>query len=223
MKRSFKDKLLYLGLSYQKEIAMIVVIDLIFILGLGALYYFLNQNIILIVGVIVLIAVNYLYLTRYNSLIAIKEKEHVDELISLLSYFEIFISNKCNVYTAFNNLLPYCSSFMSEAIKIFLQAIDADKSVAPYIQFAAKFENKIVESLMLSIYQMVDNGENDKQFDQFNLLFMSISEEYHSSLIEKHKKGLESLASWPLFAAGGIIIILTLSIITILGDMINVL
>ena len=151
------------------------------------------------------------------------EKARVDELIGLLAYFEMFISNGNNIYTSFRMLIPYSSIFMEEAINDLLNQIDVDKSVGPYIEFASKFSNRIIESLMLSIFQMVDNGENGEQFQEFNFLFSGVSKDHQLSKIDSKMKGLSTLDSIPLFGAGAITIILAMSILSIVGDFIDVL
>lgn len=222
MKKSYKDRISALGLSYQKEIGLLLVINVLVLgLGAGAYFYFKNWLVFAVMG-LALLASNFLYLSRYGSLESQREKEHVDELISLLSYFEIFISNGNNVYTSFKMLIPYSSTFMEEAINSMLNQIDVDKSVGPFINFAAKFNNRIIESLMLSIYQMVDNGENSGQFNEFNILFSNISKEHENSLIENKKRKLNSLDTWPLVGSGAITIVLAISILNIIGDYINV-
>ena len=223
MKKSLKNQITSLGLSYQKEISILIVLEIVIILTGGTLYFFNRKILVLVFALIGAVIVGFLYLSRYSSLEAKRKKEHVDELISLLSYFELFISNKNNVYTSFRMLLPYSSIFMDEAINSLLNQIDVDKSVGPYITFASKFENHVIESLMLSIYQMVDNGENSGQFKEFAILFNNIEKDHQIAKIEDKKRKLESLDSWPLFGAGAITIILAMSILSIVGDLIDVL
>lgn len=223
MKKSLKNQITSLGLSYQKEISILIVLEIVIILAGGTLYFFNRKILVLVFALIGAVIVGFLYLSRYSSLEAKRKKEHVDELISLLSYFELFISNKNNVYTSFRMLLPYSSIFMDEAINSLLNQIDVDKSVGPYITFASKFENHVIESLMLSIYQMVDNGENSGQFKEFAILFNNIEKDHQIAKIEDKKRKLESLDSWPLFGAGAITIILAMSILSIVGDLIDVL
>ena len=75
---------------------------------------------------------------------------------------------------------------------------------------------------MLSIYQIVDNGEGIGQFNEFDLLFTNIREKYQEDLIDSKKKALEVFNSFPLIGAGAITIVLSMSIISMIGDFINV-
>lgn len=224
MKRSFKDRVTALGLSYQKEMAFLIIINFILLIGTAAIYLFLLKKIIVfVIGAALLLGANYLYVSRYSVMERNVKKEHLDELISLLSYFELFISNGNNVYNSFKLLIPYSSMFMEDAIASMLNQIDSDKTVGPFITFASKFNNHVIESLMLSIYQMVDNGENSGQFNEFSVLFSTISKEHQTQLIEQKKNKLDTLDSLPLFGAGAITIVLAMSILTIVGDLIDVL
>lgn len=222
MKKSLKERTSELGLYYGKELIVLTILPIVSLAGGFLIYYFFQEIYIAIfVGLIGIIG-DFLYVSRYSSIEKRRMKEHVDELISLLSYFEIFISNKSNVYTSFKMLLPYCSTFMETAIDSLLNQIDSDKTIGPYINFASKFNNHIVESLMLSVYQMVDNGENTNQFSEFELLFNNIRNKYQEDLLDTKKKSLEALNSFPLIGAGFITITLSISIISIIGDYVNV-
>ena len=222
MKKPLKERIATLGLSYQKEMTTLFVIVVLSI-GLAFISFLLLKQIYvsIFVGLVGVIMV-YLFLTRYSSLEKKYEKEHIDQLISLLSYFEIFISNGNNVYTSFKMLLPYADEFMQEAISSMLAQIDVDKTIGPYINFASKFNNRIIESLMLSIYQMVDNGENVIELNEFDLLFNNIKEKHYQELIDSKRKSLDLYNSFPLIGAGAITIILSISIVSIIGDYVNV-
>ena len=222
MKRSLKERITALGLSYQKEMMFLVLIVALTI-GLAVIsYLFLKQIYVpVFVGVGGALLV-YFYLSRYSSMEKRNEKDHVDQLISLLSYFEIFISNGNNVYTSFKMLLPYAEIFIQDAISSMLMQIDVDKTIGPYINFASKFNNRTIESLMLSIYQMVDNGENAIELSEFNLLFNNIKEKHFDEMIDSHKKSLDIFNSFPLIGAASVTIVLSISIISIIGDYINV-
>ena len=222
LNRTLKERIESLGLNYVKEMIIAFSFTLISFVFALLIYFFLKELIYAGITLVIGVSISILYLSRYSSLEKKVENEHVDELVSLLSYFEIFISNGNNVYTSFRLLLPYCSLFMEDAINSLLNHIDADKTVGPYIQFASKFNNRIVESLLLSIYQMVDNGENISQFSEFDLLFSNIKEKYLTDLIDEKKKSLDFLNSFPLFGAGAITITLSMCIIQIIGEYINV-
>ncbi len=222
MKRSLKDRINALGLSYQKEMMFLILLIVIVIALAFITYIFVKQiyfPLFIVGGGAIAV---YFYLSRYSSLERMQEKEHVDQLISLLSYFEIFISNGNNVYTSFKMLIPYAEIFIQDAINAMLMQIDVDKTIGPYINFASKFNNRTIESLMLSIYQMVDNGENTIELSEFNLLFNNIKEKHFDEMIDSHKKSLDLFNSFPLIGAGAITIVLSLCIVSIIGDYINV-
>jgi len=222
MKKTLKERITALGLSYQKEMTFLFLIVILAIALSFLTYIFLKRIYFpIFIGVGSLIVI-YVYLSRYSSLEKKYENEHVDQLISLLSYFEIFISNGNNVYTSFKMLLPYADIFIQDAINSMLMQIDVDKTVGPYINFASKFNNRTIESLMLSIYQMVDNGENAIELSEFSLLFNNIKEKHFDEMIDSYKKGLDLFNSFPLIGAGAITIVLSLCIVSIIGDYINV-
>ena len=223
MKKSLKTRLSLLGLSYQKEVMVLILIPLIFAIGGFAIYFFFKELIAAIGIAIAGLVLDYLYFSRYSKLEKEMEREHINEFISLMSYFEAFISNGNNVYNSFKMLIPYSSPFMDDVINSLLIQIDMDKSVGPYITFASKFNSHVIESLMLSIYQMIDSGESTNQFTEFEFLFSNIKNSYSESLIEEKKKSLDSLNSFPLIGAGFLTITLSICIVSLIGGYINVL
>ena len=223
MKKSFKDRVSELGLSYQKEVIFIIMINVLVVGLVIGLYFFTKEWLVLVAIPLLCLGATFVYTFRYSSIEKAIEKEHVDELVSLLSYFEIFVYNGNNIYQSFQLLIPYCSSFMEDAIGSLLSAIDVDKSVGPFINFALKFNNRLVDSLMLSIYQMVDNGANSNQFSEFDALFSSLNKDFHNESIQNRINRLNALDSWPLIGSGAVTIVLAISILNIVGDYINVL
>ena len=223
MKKSFKDRLTLLGLSYQKEVMILILFPLVFIIGGFVVYYFFKELIAAIGIGIAGLGLDYFYFSRYSKLEKEMERDHINEFISLMSYFEAFISNGNNVYNSFKMLIPYSSPFMDDVLNSLLIQIDMDKSVGPYITFASKFNSHVIESLMLSIYQMIDSGESSNQFTEFEFLFTNIKNNYSEELIEQKKKSLDSLNSFPLIGAGFLTITLSICIVSLIGGYINVL
>ena len=112
---------------------------------------------------------------------------------------------------------------MEEQINSLIIEIDNDKSVKPFVNFAGKFTNKITYNVMLSIYQMVDEGENSVHMLQFSNLFSQLSKNHQRDLMDAKDRSMSSLSTLPLIGAGAITVLLTFGIISVMGEMINVL
>ena len=222
MKSNLKETIEFVGLSYKKEIIKIVLISLILLLGAVAIYFFLDNLIYAIIALIALVVVDYLLLSRFNDKKNMMIKSRENELIAIISYFEVYIRNKNNVYQSFNLLLPYCSPWMKDKIENFLKEIDSDKSVQPFVNFANNFTQLSSHSLMLSIYQMVDQGENSHQLEQFDVVFEELARNRNREMMEQKEKSLSNMSTFPLVGAGLITITLTISILSILGDLMDV-
>ena len=223
MNSSLKENIEFTGGNYKKEILKIVLVNIIFLLAGFSIYYFLrNLTYTIFVGVFLLI-INYILLTSYGNKKRIILAQREEEFIVIISYFEVFINNSKNVYQSFRLTLPYCSNWMREKVENFIKQMDTDKSVQPFIDFAHNFTSPIVGNVMLSIFQMIDQGEAVGQMNQFTLLFEQLSKSYQEDLIEKKKSSLDSTNSYPLIGAGGITILVTFCIVSLLGEMLNVL
>lgn len=222
MYKRFITTLNYLGLSFKREIIILITINLLLIGVLVLLINFNVTNFMIFMYSILIPFINYFYLSRYKDLVRKMEEKHNTEFISLLSYFEIFISNHNNVYRSFEMLIPYSSDWMNEKLEKMLQEIDLDKSVNPYVRFAKNFSYLVIENVMVSIYQMTEQGENDYSLMQFDHVFSSLNDALMTNKIAVHEKNIDTLNAFPLISAGLITLILTLSIISILGDLTNV-
>lgn len=221
MKRNLKQLIESLGFNFKLEILKLVLINVVF-LGLAVVsILFLNQLILCVLAVFIDIVGTFFFLTRYGDLDRKNNEKHNAEFISLLSYFEIFIGNNKNVYTAFQLLIPYASPWMQERIEDLLKEINVDKSVQPFVNFSNNFSHRVIQSVMLSIFQMVDSGENDESMNQFNYLFITMSTNQQIELKKNKESKLDNLNVLPLIGAGAITIILIFSILVIVGGMIN--
>lgn len=222
MKNNLKDTIEFVGLSYTKEMLKVVAIN-VATLGCAFLIYFLLNNVIFAIFILIaLIVMDYFLLSRFNDKKKTLIKSRENELIAIISYFEVYVQNKNNVYQSFNMLIPYCSPWMKDKIEVFLKEIDEDKSVQPFVNFANNFHQLSTHSLMLSIYQMVDQGENTHQLKQFDVIFAELARNRNREMMEQKSNSLANMSTFPLVGAGLITITLTMSILSILGDLINV-
>ena len=222
MKNNIKTTIEFIGLSFKKEMIKIGVVNAVLLIGAILLYIFFRNIIYSLFLVIFLAVVDYLLLTRYNDKKKTILKNRENELVSIITYFDVYIRNNSNVYQSFNQLLPYCSDWMKEKVEDLLREIDEDKTVQPFVNFANNFKSLSTHSLMLSIYQMIDQGESSDQLTHFNVIFDEVSKNRNKEMIEQKEKALSNMSIFPLIGAGLITIALTISILTILGDLINV-
>ena len=221
-KNRLKDIIEFVGLSYKKEVLIITITNVIFLLGAVSIYLFLKNLIFAVLLLVAAALLDYFLLSRYGDKKRAILKSHENELISIISYFDVYIRNNKNVYQSFNQLIPYCSNWMKEKVEDLLKEIDEDKSIQPFVNFASNFQNLSTHSLMISIYQMVDQGENAEQLTHFNIIFDELSKNRNQEMITQKDKALSGMSTFPLVGAGMITVTLTISILTILGDLINV-
>ena len=222
MKNSLKETIDFVGLSYKKELLKIILINAVLLVGAVLVYFLLDNLIYAIMLFIGLCLLDFFLLTRYNDKKQAIIKNRENELVAIISYFEVYIQNNNNVYQSFAQLIPYCSDWMKEKIETMLNEIDNDKTVQPFINFAKNFQQLSSHSLMLSIYQMIDQGENSEQLLQFNIIFDELSKNRNKEMINQQDRALSNMSTFPLIGAGLITVTLTISILTILGDLIYV-
>ena len=222
MKNNLKETIDFVGLSYKKELLKTILINTALLMGTILVYLFLDNLIYAIMLFIGLCLLDFFLLTRYSDKKQTILKNRENELVAIISYFEVYIQNNNNVYQSFAQLIPYCSDWMKEKIETMLSEIDIDKTVQPFINFANNFQQLSSHSLMLSIYQMIDQGENSEQLLQFNVIFDELSKNRNKEMVNQQDRALSNMSTFPLIGAGLITVTLTISILTILGDLIYV-
>ena len=222
MKR-FDDLLVFIGANKKKEILKFVIANITVISLTILAFVFLKQWLFIFVGIMAMAISNYFL---FNSYLAKKKeiiKERENEFVTMMGYFQFFIGNSYNVYQSFQSLIPYASPWMEEQIQALVMEIDNDKTVKPFINFANKFSSKVAGNVMLSIYQMVEEGEGGLHMMQFESLFQQLSRNLNNQLIEEKERSMSSISSLPLIGAGAITVLLTFGIISVMGEMISVL
>lgn len=221
--KKIKNYLESLNLSFKKEILLFIICNLLCIAIVLVVSIISKNYLFFIVGILLTIGINISLIMRYSYIKSNIIKNHENEFVYFIQYLEIFLSNKYNVYSSFLAVKEYMSDWMQNRIDELINDIDKDKSINPYINFAKNFKAPVVSNVMMNIYQMVNEGEDEMRLQQFDLLFVKYFENYQEIRIDKRKKNLDNLSIYPLIGAGIITIILILGVVIIMEDMINVL
>ena len=222
MTNPLKRDIEFIGLVYKKELVKIIIANFLTVMALATGFIFTKMPIVLIVGILVVVGVNYLFYFTYSGRKAQLIKERSDEFVHIISYFRIFIRNKNNVYQSFNKLLTYSSDWMKDKIEIMLTAIDSDKTIKPFTDFADRFDLPIARNVMISIYQMIEQGEISEQLNQFTILFEQMSKTLNDERKDRKARSFDIVSFLPIVGAGLVTLALTFSMLTIVGEMANV-
>lgn len=217
-----KAKIVRSGLNYKKEISVLIIINFLLLLGSAAILYFYKIDPLIISTLIAFIVLfNYLYLSKYSSLIEKDKEENIKNFVSIFTFFRIYITNGYNVYTSLKEIGTFANPYVMERLSELIHEIDNDKSVTPFIHFARSFDLLIIEQLMINIYQMIDGGNNTSYLRQFELLFTKLSEENYEKEYNKKEKKLNTMTVFPLVASALLIVMICFGVVAIIGEMLN--
>ena len=219
--KKLKEKMLYLGLNPKKEFVTVLIADLILVLGSTVAFLLLKKMIYLATGLGVAFIFDLFFLTRYSKLISNKNTENLQEFAVIFGYFRIYLHNGFSVYSALKEILNFANQTLKKDLEELINEIDSDKSVQPFVKFGKKFNEIIVKEMMISIYQMIDDGENSDYLAQFELIFDKFSDLLYEKYLRAKNSRLATLSNAPLIGASFLIIVLTIGIISILGEVIN--
>lgn len=221
--KKFKSKLQFLHLDFKREILKIIAIP-VALISVGTVVSILLKSFLYVgfgigfgaISVVLLIA-------SYDTRIETINRDNLEDFVNLFSFFRIYIKNGFNVYGALKEITFFANPQLKEMLDKLIEDIDEDKSVQPFIKFARNFDEIIVEEMMISIYQMIDDGEQSNYLNQFEMIFDKFSDLLVEKNLKKKDSSLGSLSSAPLIGSCFLIIMITMGIIGIMGDLMNVL
>lgn len=212
-----------LGLKLYKE-AILFATGVLACAGLGVgLFFFRGVSFLLLAPAIFLSGFLVFFFSRYGAMRRKRLDRLNREFVDVFTFFGIFVTDGFTVYNALQRVCDYCSEEFRLKLEGLLRGIDEDKSVQPYVDFAASFHDISVKEVMLAIYQMVDEGEGGAYIRQFQKLFGKLSDTRHELDARKRLERLDTLAFLPLAGAGIAMLSLTLCIMEIMGGLMNVL
>ena len=210
-----------LGLSIRKEFLIFGIVNFLLIAVSILLGIFEKTWVFFAFGPGFSVVFSIFYLSRYGTLINKINNDNLVEFSELFGFFRIYIKNGYNVYNAIKEISYFANDNLKELLAKLLEEIDADKSVAPFINFAKNFEEIIIEELMISIYQMIDEGEQSNYLTQFELIFDKFSDSLSQKELKKKDSKLGTLSSAPLIGSAFLIVVITIGVIGLIGDIVN--
>ena len=219
--KKLKEKMLFLGLNPKKEFLIILISNLVLIAVAVVLYLILKEIIYVAVCVGAAFIFDLLFLSRYSKLINAKNAQNLQEFATLFGYFRIYIHNGFSVYSALKELVNFANPDLKEMLEDLVNEIDEDKSVQPFVKFGKKFNEIIVEEMMISIYQLIDDGETSDYLVQFELIFDKFSDLLYENYLRSKDKKLGTLSSAPLIGSSFLIVVLTIGILGVIGEVVN--
>ena len=222
MLNNLKKTIEFVGLNYKKEQIKIILVNVGLIVLITLWLIFQHTFLSIMVSMLMLVGTNYFIFSSYSSRKQKIIKDRSDEFVYVISYFRIFISNRNNVYQSFNKIIEYSSDWMKDRLETFLRAVDADKSIKPFTDLADKFDLPIARNVLVSIYQMVEQGETSEQLNQFTVLFEQMSQTLIDEQKDRKFRSFDVISFFPIIGAGLVTISLTFSMLTLVGDMMNV-
>ena len=219
--KKLKEKMLFLGLNPKKEFLIILIADLSF-LAIGLTLFFLLKELIYgvtFVGVIFIF--DLAFLSRYSRQINDINTKNLQEFSVIFGYFRIFIRNGYSVYSALKEIVNFANPRLKKFLEELITEIDEDKTVQPFVKFAKRFNEIIIEEMMISIYQMIDDGQTSDYLVQFELIFDKFSDLLYQKYLKNKDSRLATIASSSLIGSSYLMIVLTIGIVSIIGEVIN--
>lgn len=147
--------------------------------------------------------------------------QNLNEFINVFTYFKIYIKNGLTVYDSLLEIRQYSTPWMYQQIEVLILEIDNDKTILPYMNFAKKFNNNIVEEIMITIFQMVDDGTNYNYVNSFTYIFDEFKKNIETNNVEKFNRSLISKTNLCLVGSAIFTLAIMIGVIGMLGATLN--
>lgn len=219
--KKLKEKIQKLNLDLKKETVLLVSVSLLSVLSAFLVFFFTKNLLFLSLTLIIGLGFIYISFKRYDYMLENRRRNLEMEFIEVFSYLRIYLSNKENVYRSLKQSSEYTSIEMKKEIGRFLERIDEDKSIIPFVEFGNSFKNKVIEEVMISLYQMIDGGFTENYLNQFISLFDNFKSRYLKEDMLKRYKKMDLFTTLSLLGSGYILITMLLIIVNIIGSMTN--
>lgn len=216
-----KERLIRLNISFRKELIRYIIIAAILLVIFTVVSILTKNYFLFIVMALVLLGFTYLYVSRYKAMEDKRKQNDLLEFVNLFAFFRIYLKNGLNVYAALKEMINFANQNLKELFQKLIDEIDENKSVEPFIKFAKYFNNLLVEEMMVSVYQIIDDGSDSNHLVQFELIYDKFSETLQKDRLNAKDKSLANLTVSALVGSAYLITVITIGIISILGDMMN--
>ncbi len=219
--QKLRNKIESLNLDFSKEMIKLALLNLVLIIALVVVTIFKFNVITLSLLAGALVIFNYYFLTRYSKIEKEKKVKLDESFIEVFSFLRIYLSNKETVYHSLNEVKAFADEEMNSKLELLISQIDEDKSIKPYIDFAASFSDKVIEEVMIALYEITNSGSSDIYLNQFNKIFEELKTRIENEKSYKRVKFFENLNIFSVVGSGMIMIILSFCVISLLGGIIN--
>jgi len=217
--KKLKNKIENLGLNYKKEMIMFFIgFSLIVLLAIVSLMV-LKNALSSLLAFFLLVVFTFVYFYRYSVMEDSKKTKNIDNFIEYFSYFRIYIFNGESVYSALEKTLEFSDYQIKGYVEGLISEINDDKTIAPFMRFSNFFNNKLIEEIMISIYEMIENGNDSNYINQFTSLFEDFKLRTNKENEAKRLGKFDKYTMSSLVGSGIIMIILVYGIINLIGTM----
>ncbi len=206
----------------KKRLPVLLFGNFLFI-ALGA-YFLYKKMATLYIVLPFFLALVFSYLTIFRANKGNKKKEEASlerEFVKIFGFLEVYLRNKIPVYNALERLEEYSSPLMKAKLESLIAEIDVNKTVEPYVHFAESFSSLTVKEVMISLYLLVEQGENENYLRQFSFLFSSFSAEEKKLFRERKMASLSNTHFFPLVGSAVTMIMISVGIMNAIGGIIS--
>jgi hypothetical protein len=148
-------------------------------------------------------------------LLRTKQKDMMDAY----RLIKVMVMQAFSPYQALQTILPFVGSELGESIHDLIMAIDQDKSIHPYLEFASGYQSLMIEQLFFALYQLENQGGHSQQLQQFQYLFDQVEHQYYQGQLNQFHEGMQNANGYVMVATGMIAFSLLIGVMQLIAGM----
>lgn len=157
------------------------------------------------------------YIRNYARKLKLQKQQ---EFVNFVAYITIFLENKFNVYQSLKICIPYLDKSLQKDIETFVQQIDVDKTIIPYINIAENIGTSLIMQMMVMLYQININGFDAKYLHKFPYLIDKAYDLLTKEKIQHKKNEMGIYAMVPIISLLIMVFIMVFQIIGMVGGVV---
>lgn len=205
----------------KQEAIIISIMFIVFIIITALLSIFMNILTAIFLSLLLALILIFGYKFRLDMRKLNMKKILNNDFMLMFTFLKMYVSNGIGVFTSFKKCLNNYNDDFKEILQDFINEIEEDKSIQPYIKLSSKFKVKNSKEILVSLYQMQHNGISSKQFNSFILIFDSIRRQEDEMKEKAFNKKCANLSMLPLIGAGLFTLIIMYGVILVMGMVIS--
>lgn len=144
-----------------------------------------------------MIAYSLLYISILEEKYALLMAEKEVAFGSFYPLLLFYLKNDHSLHQSLKMLLNQCDVLLRKDLEQWLENMQFDSSLAPYLSFASQFQNVYIQQIILLLFKTQEIGYDLETLENMSSALLNIQDQSMENYIEQEKKKISHFAIYP--------------------------